>query len=243
VLRGDVLALATMAGQSLLVAFLIILVFGDVSAREDVAERGRRAAMLLFLLDVCCFWFGCNNAAKALVKERAIYLRERAVDLNRGSYFAAKVIVLFALTALQTFLLAGLVRLGCRPPGLEFGALGVLLLLAGAGTALGLTISAAARTEDVAVTLIPLALIPQIILANVLLTLEGAAKTLAEATTTVYWGNRGLTAQLPADLARDAGLERPEAGPAAAMLLAHCAVFLVAGLLVLTWRDRGASRS
>ena len=35
----------------------------------------------MFLLAVSSFWFGCNNAAKEIVKERTIYTRERDFNL------------------------------------------------------------------------------------------------------------------------------------------------------------------
>ena len=45
---------------------------------------------LLFLLAVTSFWFGCNNAAKEIVKERAIYTRERDFNVQVGSYYCSK---------------------------------------------------------------------------------------------------------------------------------------------------------
>ena len=49
---------------------------------------------LLLLLAVSCFWFGCNTAAKELVKERVIFLRERDFNLRVSAYFASKFLVL-----------------------------------------------------------------------------------------------------------------------------------------------------
>ena len=36
----------------------------------------------LFLVSIIVLWSGCNNAAKEIVKEEAIYGRERAVNLG-----------------------------------------------------------------------------------------------------------------------------------------------------------------
>ena len=70
-----------------------------------------------------------------------------------------------------------------------------------AGTAVGPLISAVARSEEVATALVPIAVIPQIILAGVIAPLSGIAQALAKGLVTVYWGREGLERLLPrADL-------------------------------------------
>ena len=71
----------------------------------------------MFLLAVSSFWFGCNNAAKEIVKERTIYTRERDFNLRIGSYYASKLLLLTAFSWLQTILLFTIVWLWCNPPG------------------------------------------------------------------------------------------------------------------------------
>jgi len=71
-----------------------------------------------------------------------------------------------------------------------------MAVLAFTGVALGLAISAAAPTEEMAITLIPMAIIPQIILSGMIAPVEKLSKRLAEWLITVYWGNRGLDALL-----------------------------------------------
>ena len=93
-LAGGWAALAVLLGQAALVAALLVLVFGDLGEVADPAERLPRTVNLILLATVSCFWFGCNTAAKELVKERVIYLRERAINLNVGGYFASKFLVL-----------------------------------------------------------------------------------------------------------------------------------------------------
>ena len=174
--RGDLLALLAMLAQSLLVALRLGIVFGRLASVDNPLERAQRAVSLLFLLNVSCFWFGCNNAAKELVKERVIYTRERDFNLRIDSYFASKFLVLVLIALIQVALLFGIVRLWCGPPGGAAGQRVALALLAVAGTALGLLISALARTEEVAAALVPIAVIPQIILAGVIAPLSGLSK-------------------------------------------------------------------
>src|SRR5262249_13384229 len=87
--RCDPQALLAMLGQSLLVALLLGGVFGRLNKVESPFERAQRSVNLLFLLNVACFWFGCNNAAKELVKERVIFTRERDFNLRLDGYFVS----------------------------------------------------------------------------------------------------------------------------------------------------------
>ncbi len=243
--RGDFLSLLAMMGQAVLVAVLLGILFGDLG-KLDNPERAGRSLNLLFLLAVTSFWFGCNNAAKEIVKERVIYTRERDFNVQALSYYCSKFLLLVLFTFLQTAVLAGIVRAWCGPPG-SFVAQGVfLMLLSVAGVALGLAISAAAPTEEMAITLIPVAIIPQIILSSMIAPVKGLSKTLAQWFITVYWGNRGLDALLPEDLAKALypPLEQGSARGALLVVAAHACVFVVAALAVLYWqgwRARGLS--
>src|SRR5207302_3838234 len=69
----------------------------------------RYTYMLQFLIVLIVLWFGCNNAAKEIVKEEAIYGRERAVNLGVVPYLASKFLVLSVLTALQSLVLMTLI--------------------------------------------------------------------------------------------------------------------------------------
>jgi ABC-type multidrug transport system ATPase subunit/pSer/pThr/pTyr-binding forkhead associated (FHA) protein len=243
--RGDYLALLAMAGQSLLVAVLLAILFGNLAVKDgaDPAEKAKllgRSLNLLFLLAVTSFWFGCNNAAKEIVKERAIYTRERDFNVGVGSYYCSKLLLLVFFSAVQALLLAGLAQLWCHPPGALLGKCVLLTALAGAGAALGLAISAASPTEEMAITLIPVAVVPQIILAGVIAPVEGLSKVLAQTLITAYWGNRGLLALLNEDDAKLVGLKQGSYFGSTVVVLAHAALFVIVALGALYWQGRGA---
>ncbi len=246
--RGDALALAAMAGQALAVGLLLGLLFGNLQAMAQDApadrfEHARRSVNLMFLLGVSAFWFGCNNAAKEIVKERTIYTRERDFNLNVGSYYASKLLLLSFFSILQTVLLFAVVRAWCHPPGGAGSILTVLLALTFTGATLGLAISALAPTEEMAITLIPMAIIPQIILSGVVCPLEGVSRTLARLAISTYWGRRGLDGALPDSVAEAApGLEAASLGLAVLVLMVHAAVCIgvaLAALYVQSRRARG----
>jgi ABC-type multidrug transport system ATPase subunit len=235
---GDYPSLLAMAGQALLVPVLLGILFGDLGKVADRAEHARLSVNLLFLMAVSSFWFGCNNAAKEIVKERPIYTRERDFNLLPGSYYSSKLLLLTLFTWAQTLCLLGVVRAWCGPPGPLLSQAVVLLVLSFAGVTLGLAISAASSSEAMAVTLIPLAIIPQIILSGVIAPLSGLSKALAVLGITTYWGKRGLDACLPEDVAKAAFLEQGHLWQALLVLLLHAAVGAALALLLLHYQGR-----
>jgi len=167
----------------------------------------RYTYMLLFILAVTILWFGCNNAAKEIVKEEAIYARERAVNLGILPYLGSKFLVLGVLSALQTLLLMAMVygvmwvlhwAHGDSMPYPDYRLdylpqYGVLVLLALTGVALGLLLSACVSTPDRANTLLPYVLIPQIILGGCIMQFSsGPLYWLAFVTSPVYWAYRAI---------------------------------------------------
>jgi ABC-type multidrug transport system ATPase subunit len=162
--------------------------------------------ILLFIQAMIVLWFGCNNAAKEIVKEEAIFGRERAVNLRLGPYLASKFVVLSAITIFHALLLMLLVygpleilaRLDpahSAPPDslmLSYPAqFGVMALLAMTGVALGLLLSACVSSPDRANALLPYVLIPQMILGGGILSVNsGGLYWLAMAISPVYWGFR-----------------------------------------------------
>ena len=195
--RGDRQALGVMLGQSVLVAVLLGLVFGNLSDVKLLADRAMRSMNLLLLLAVSCLWFGCNTAAKELVKERVIYLRERDFNLRVGGYVASKFLVLAVIGVVQAMVLFSIVRAWCGPEGNVVLQLATLVALSVVGTTVGLLISAVARSEEVAIALVPIAVIPQIILSGAIAPLSGVALWIAKAFVSVYWAQEALQRLLP----------------------------------------------
>ena len=116
-------------------------------------------------------------------------------------------------------------------------------MLATVGTAVGLLISTVARSEEVATALVPIAVIPQIILAGVIVPLEGLARQLAEWLVSVHWGQKTLERLLPeADVMRIGRQTEEWSGPLL-IVWAHAVAVCVAALVVLwTTRGRGKAR-
>ena len=192
ILRGDPQALLATLGQGLLIAVLLGLVFGNLANISNPVERVQRTVNLELLLAISCFWLGCNAAAKELVKERVIFHRERDFNLRVSAYFASKLLLLAAIGIVQAALLWAMVQALCRLPGSPALQWLTLSTLAVAGTAIGLLISAIARSEELATALVPIVVIPQIILAGAIAPLNGLTRWVAQGFVSVYWAQQAL---------------------------------------------------
>jgi hypothetical protein len=109
-------------------------------------------------------------------------------------------------------------------------------MLVVAGTTLGLALSAMARTEEVAVALAPIAVIPQIILAGAIAPLTGLSAVLAKGGITAYWGKQALDSLLPASDWQFLGSEQPEFLGPLLMLALHAALFAAVTAIAL-WKS------
>lgn len=125
----------------------------------------------MFFVVVSAVWFGTSNAAREIVTERAIYLRERMVNLNLFNYVFSKYIILTLICIFQCTVLLGIVfaALGFDGGAPAFlGELVVMIALAMNACALGLLLSTVVTSAEAAMALTPIALIPQIVLGGLM---------------------------------------------------------------------------
>ena len=142
------------------------------------------ALKTLFVFSCIAIWIGLSSSIREIVKESAIYARERLINLALLPYLGSKFLVRAGLVAVQTLLITLAVVLGFHSPEsdllpwfLGFGITNFLTLLA--SLSLSLMISAAVKNESEANNLLPLIMIPQIILSGVLFDLSGLPSKLA----------------------------------------------------------------
>ncbi|HEV7667036.1 MAG TPA: ABC transporter permease [Thermoanaerobaculia bacterium] len=215
--------LAILLAQAPLIGFLIGAVFrqqGPGAADPAVANLATETA--LFLMVLAAIWFGCSNSAREIVGEWAIYRRERMINLGIPAYLGSKLTLLGGLCVVQCGALLAIVApaLGLKGPLVRM--FGLLLLAALIGSALGLLVSAAARSSETAISLVPLLLLPMVILGGLMQPVHRMAKPvqlLAHAMPS-RWAFEGLltlesraaaTQPAPVDLARAEGSPPPVA--------------------------------
>lgn len=138
-------------------------------------------------LSCCCFWIGLFQSIQEVCKERTIVEREKMADLKPVAYLGSKLLVLGAVLLLQCVLLLLCVWLlvGHPEQGVLFSGAPFLeylvttYLTALSAAAMGLCVSCIVNSTDQAVAIAPLLLIPQILFAEIICSLSGAAEWLA----------------------------------------------------------------
>jgi hypothetical protein len=175
--------LFVLLGQAPVIAFLTYLVVNEKAPRD----------FPFFMLALVSMWFGTSVAAREIVRERAVYKRERMVNLGVVPYVVSKITVLVILLTTQCVLLLGTLKILHYAhliflPGAYGGAPQLLLMiLTGVvGIALGLLVSAIVKTSETATSLVPLLLIPQILFSGLIGLPKGPAKV-AGAAMPVMW--------------------------------------------------------
>ena len=158
VLSRDKFNLLILFGQAPIIAFLTYLVVGAKSPRD----------FPYFMLALVSIWFGTSVASREIIRERAVYTRERMVNLSLLPYVASKLFVLALIVSFQCLLLFGSLKFLhytglMNLPGWAIPQVIIILLTAMVGLALGLLISAIVKTSEMATSLVPLILIPQIL--------------------------------------------------------------------------------
>ena len=181
VLRRDRLNLLILFAQAPIIAVLTFLVVGSEAPRD----------FPYFLLALVALWFGTSVAAREIVKERAVYKRERMVNLSLLPYVGSKLFVLSLIVGAQCVLLFGTLKVLSTVlssadylPGnfFQLGAQLLTLILTGmVGIALGLFVSAIVKTSEMATSLVPLILIPQLLFSGLVGVPEGAARVVGAA--------------------------------------------------------------
>lgn len=134
-----------------------------------LATKDHTAAM--FFVVVSAVWFGTSNSAREIVTERAIYLRERMVNLSIVNYVFSKYIILTLICIFQCTLLLGIVffTLGFHGGVVAFLLeLVVMVAVSMNATALGLLLSTVVASAEAAMALTPIALIPQVVLGGLM---------------------------------------------------------------------------
>jgi ABC-type multidrug transport system ATPase subunit/pSer/pThr/pTyr-binding forkhead associated (FHA) protein/ABC-type multidrug transport system permease subunit len=136
------------------------------------------ALKLLFIFSCIAIWIGLSNSIREIVKESAVYFRERLLNLGLLPYISSKLLVRSAIALLQTLLITVAVVIGFDSPESElipwsigFGITTLLTLIA--SSALSLMLSAYVSSENEGNGILPLVMIPQIIFSGVLFDLEG----------------------------------------------------------------------
>ncbi|RCJ28550.1 maltooligosyl trehalose synthase [Nostoc minutum NIES-26] len=138
------------------------------------------ALRVLFVFTCAALWVGLSSSLQEIVKESAIYLRERLVNLGLFAYLSSKVAILSVLAVLQTLLMTAVIFLFFKSPQPELiswqlGLSITTFLTLLTSISLGLFVSSFVKNTSQANSALPLLLLPQFIFSGVLFKMEGIA--------------------------------------------------------------------
>ncbi|RYZ02781.1 MAG: FHA domain-containing protein [Myxococcales bacterium] len=147
---------------------------GPASGMEDTLRSMQATpdhSAAIFFCVVSAVWFGTSNAAREVVSERAIYMRERMVNLGLFNYIFSKFLLLSLFCIVQCTVLLAIVffALGFHGGLPAFGiSLVTLIITAMNSVATGLLLSTLVTSAEAAMALTPIALIPQVVLGGLM---------------------------------------------------------------------------
>ncbi|HEU4405239.1 MAG TPA: FHA domain-containing protein [Polyangiaceae bacterium] len=228
----DVSGTLIMLLQAPIIGALLAVVFGGqrksvpfwcLGALQELSKRGGRKgnfdeilasmtptadhAVAAFFLVVSAVWFGTSNAAREIVSERAIYLRERMVNLGLFNYVLSKFLLLAMFCVVQCLVLLAIVYpvLGFHGGPVAFVLeLANLVAVSWCSVALGLLLSTVVTSSEAAMALTPIALIPQVVLGGLLVPMTNQSwLKWVMSVIPARWGFQGVIAQERDAIARD----------------------------------------
>jgi ABC-type multidrug transport system ATPase subunit/pSer/pThr/pTyr-binding forkhead associated (FHA) protein len=139
------------------------------------------AQKLLFMTALAVVLLGLFGAAYEIVKERAVYRRERMVNLKIGPYLLSKVVVLLGFALVQCAALLGtmMLRLDLPPDGIlpmpGYAEMYVTLVLTAlAAILMGLFVSTIAPNANTVIYVVLMAVFSQILFTGVIFELKKA---------------------------------------------------------------------
>jgi len=181
---------AIMLIQAPIIAILICIIFPKIDSA------------VLFISAISAIWFGCNNAAREIVGEKNIYRRERMYNLNILPYIFSKITVLSFFSIIQSALFILILTINFDPDlaiagtkiGIKNGhhAFFWMSFLSISSAFLGLFLSSIMDTTEKVMTIVPIVLIPQIMLAGLVTSIHNSFIEFLSYFTLSRWGTEGF---------------------------------------------------
>jgi len=179
-------------GFLLLVIPMVGLLLGAiVKGNGGFSEYRHDAELLAFMVSFAIMMLGIFAASFEISKEKAIFKRERMVNLRLRAYLGSKLVVLGAFAFIQcALMLAALGLVGLKLPGLLW-QYGTLVLTALASILLGLLISSVAPNSNSVIYMVLGVMIVQLMFGGTMFEQKGVAQ-LVPPLMIVRWSTNGI---------------------------------------------------
>ena len=163
-----------------ILAYLVRFFNTDVDTNKGyVFGENENIPAYMFMSVVVALFIGLTVSAEEIIRDRKIRKRESFLNLSKGSYLWSKILIMFALSAVQTltFVIVGNSVLGIKGMYTDYWM--VLFTTSCFANILGLNISSAFNSAVTIYILIPFLIIPQLLLAGVVVKFDKLNPTLA----------------------------------------------------------------
>ncbi len=152
----------------------------DITSKGYIFSDNENIPAYIFMAVVVALFIGLTVSAEEIIRDRKIRKRESFLNLSKGSYLWSKIIIMFVLSAFQTltFVLVGNYILGIKGMYLDYWM--VLFSISCFANMLGLNISSAFNSAVTIYILIPFLIIPQLLLAGVVVKFDKLNPVLAK---------------------------------------------------------------
>lgn len=145
--------------------------------------------VFLFMSVVVALFLGLTVSAEEIIKDRKILERESFLKLSWFSYINSKIVILFAISALQTFLYTIIGNAILEVHGMLFTFWLILFSTSCMGNIIGLNISSGLDSVIAIYILIPLILVPQLLLGGAMINFDDLHKGFTNKTYVPLIGN------------------------------------------------------
>ena len=122
----------------------------------------------LFMCVITSMFFGLMVSSEEIVKDRKILKRESFLNLSWFSYLNSKIMMMFLISAIQTFLFVIIGNIVLEIKGMTLGYWLALFTISCFANILGLNISSAFNSVITVYIIIPFIIIPQLLFSGVL---------------------------------------------------------------------------
>lgn len=153
---------------ALLLTFFIKYYSQGGAENDYVFYHNMNIPVYMFISVIVALFMGLTVSAEEIIRDRKILKREAFLHLSKKSYLASKLVILFGLSAIQTFSFLLVGNLIMEVHGMLFPFWLIIFSTSCFANVLGLNISSAFDSVVTIYILIPILLIPQLMLSGVM---------------------------------------------------------------------------
>ncbi len=154
-----------------ILAFIIRYKSGPMG-KEYVLRFNENIPVFIMMAIIVALFMGLTVSAEEIIKDRKILKRESFLNLSWNSYLMSKVLILFLMSAIQTFTFVVISNFILEIHDMTMTYWVILFAVSCGANVMGLNISSAFNSAVTVYILIPLLIIPQMVLSGLLFSFD-----------------------------------------------------------------------